>query len=78
MQQPYLTGYSSVIRAASKKAEYLRGDISTGNIMFTEAFEGIVNDWDHATKIVIDRACQAYHTVSPSRGYLHFTMLNLF
>lgn len=30
---------------------FLHRDISSGNVMLTQAFEGILNDWDHGVQV---------------------------
>ncbi|CAL1708974.1 unnamed protein product [Somion occarium] len=50
------------LKVAYHHGKVFHRDISTGNIMIDESGRGILNDWDHAQKVVFKNIPQTYQT----------------
>ncbi|CAL1710003.1 unnamed protein product [Somion occarium] len=49
-------------QVAYQSAEMLHRDISTGNVMINKNGRGVLNDWDHGVRLVLDRVPHSFRT----------------
>ncbi|CAL1708568.1 unnamed protein product [Somion occarium] len=50
------------IRIAYQSAKMLHRDISTGNVMINKNGRGVLNDWDHGVRLILNRVPHSFRT----------------